>query len=306
MKSSAKEVKIAITAIAAVVIMFVGINFLKGINVFKSSNFYYVAFENIQGLTASSPVYADGYSIGIVRSINYDYEHPGNVIVEIEVDKDMRIPKGTSAELVTEMLGTVKMNLLLATNPHERCEPGDTIRGGVNAGALGAAANMVPEIQALLPKLDSILTSVNTLLADPALTGTLHNAERITANLDVTTQQLNRLMAGDIPQLTKKLNVIAGNFEETSAKLKELDVQKTLAGVDATLANVQTMTDDLNKKMNSKDNNIGLMLNDRSIYDNLNAATANAASLMKDLQENPKRYVHFSVWGKSDKKKKSE
>jgi phospholipid/cholesterol/gamma-HCH transport system substrate-binding protein len=113
-------------------------------------------------------------------------------------------------------------------------------------------------------------------------------------------------MAGDIPQLTKKLNVIAGNFEDTSAKLKELDVQKALAGVDATLANVQTMTDDLNKKMNSKDNNIGLMLNDRSIYDNLNAATANAASLMKDLQENPKRYVHFSVWGKSDKKKKSE
>lgn len=303
MKSSAKEIKIAITAIVTVIIMFVGINFLKGINVFKSSNFYYVQFENIQGLTASSPVYADGYSIGIVRAIDYDYEHPGNVIVEIEVDKDMRIPEGSTAELVTEMLGTVKMNLLLANNPRQKCVPGDTIKGGVNSGALGAAANMVPEIQAMLPKLDSILASVNTLLADPALAGTLHNAEKITANLDVTTQQLNRLMYGDVPQLTKKLNVIASNFEQTSDKLKDLDVQKTLSGVDATLANVQTMTDNLNKKLNSKDNNLGLLLNDREMYDNLNATTANAASLMKDFKENPKRYVHFSVWGKSDKKK---
>lgn len=297
MKYLTKEVKIACVGIVAVVILFFGINFLKGINMFKATNYYYVAYDNIGGLTVSSPVYADGYNIGIVRSIAYDHERPGNVTVEIEVEDGLRIPKGSEAELVTEMLGTVKMNLLLANNPRERVEVGDTIPGHGNNGLMGEAQKMIPVIQQMLSKMDSILVSLNKLLADPALTETLHNAQRITDNLTVTTSQINNLMENDIPQLTGKLNHISDNFVTISDNLAQTDYDAMLRRVDATLANISAVTD----KLNSRDNNLGLLLNDTTLYHNLNRTTSGAATLLEDLKAHPKRYVHFSLFGRKDK-----
>lgn len=297
MKYLTKEVKIACVGIVAVVILFFGINFLKGINMFKATNYYYVAYDNIGGLTVSSPVYADGYNIGIVRSIAYDHERPGNVTVEIEVEDGLRIPKGSEAELVTEMLGTVKMNLLLANNPRERVEVGDTIPGHGNNGLMGEAQKMIPVIQQMLPKMDSILVSLNKLLADPALTETLHNAQRITDNLTVTTSQINNLMGNDIPRLTGKLNHISDNFVTISDNLAQTDYDAMLRRVDATLANISAVTD----KLNSRDNNLGLLLNDTTLYHNLNRTTSGAATLLEDLKAHPKRYVHFSLFGRKDK-----
>ena len=96
------------------------INYLKGIHMFKPSSYFYVKFHNVNGLTKSSPVFADGFRVGIVRDLYYDYTQPGKVVAEIDVNTDLRIPKGSTAELATEMLGGVKMNLLLANNPREK------------------------------------------------------------------------------------------------------------------------------------------------------------------------------------------
>lgn len=300
MKYITKEVKIAIAGIIAVAMLFFGIKFLKGINMFKATNYYYVAYDNIGGLTVSSPVYADGYNIGIVRAIDYNYEQPGHVTVEIEVEKGLRIPKGSEAELVTEMLGTVKLNLLLANNPRERLEIGDTIPGHGNNGLMGEAQKMIPVIQEMLPKMDSILSSLNKLLSDPALAATIHNTQQITENLNTTTKQLNKLMGNDIPELTGKLNHIGDNFVTISDNLAQTDYNAMLQRVDATLANLSIMTN----KLNSKDNNLGLLLNDSTLYNNLNRTTYNAASLLEDLKEHPKRYVHFSLFGRKDKEVK--
>ena len=294
MKYITKEIKIAVTGIIAVVILFFGIKFLKGI---KASNYYYVTYDNIGGLTVSSPVYADGYNIGSVRSINYNYNLPAHVTVEIEVDKDMRIPKGSEAELVTEMLGTVKLNLLLANNPRERLNVGDTIKGHGNNGLMGEAQKMIPVIQDMLPKLDSILNSLNNLLSDPALSATLHNTEQITANLTTTTRQINNLLQNDIPEITGKLNHIGDNFVTISDNLSQTDYNALLQKIDLTLGNIALMTD----KFNRTDNTLGLLLNDSTLYNNLNRTTYNAASLLEDLKSHPKRYVHFSLFGRKDK-----
>ena len=264
---------------------------------FKASNYYYVTYDNIGGLTVSSPVYADGYNIGSVRSINYNYNLPGHVTVEIEVDKDMRIPKGSEAELVTEMLGTVKLNLLLANNPRERLNVGDTIKGHGNNGLMGEAQKMIPVIQDMLPKLDSILNSLNNLLSDPALSATLHNTEQITANLTTTTRQINNLLQNDIPEITGKLNHIGDNFVTISDNLSQTDYNALLQKIDLTLGNIALMTD----KFNRTDNTLGLLLNDSTLYNNLNRTTYNAASLLEDLKSHPKRYVHFSLFGRKDK-----
>ena len=297
MKFFTKEVRIGIAAIIALCVLIYGINYLKGIHLFKPTSYFYVKFQNINGLTKSSPVYADGFRVGIVRELYYDYDHPGNVVAEIDVEPDLRIPKGSSAELAAEMLGGVRMNLLLANNPREKYQTGDTIPGGLNSGMLGQVGDLVPQLQKMLPKLDSIMASLNVLLADPAIPATLHNIENLTANLSATSGQLQTLMSNDIPQLTGKLNTIGDNFVTISGNLKEIDYAAAMQKVDSTLANVKMITD----KLGSKDNTVGLLLNDPSLYNNLNATTANAASLLEDLRLHPKRYVHFSLFGKKDK-----
>ncbi|MBQ0089269.1 MAG: MCE family protein [Prevotellaceae bacterium] len=294
-----KEIKIALTAICAVILLFYGINFLKGINLFKKSNIYYVSFTDVSGLGKTNPVFANGYSIGTVADIQYDYEHPGNVIVEVEVDKNMHLPAGSHAELVSQMLGGVTMNILLGKG--EYLSPGDTIIGAPQVGALQAVSAIVPTIEQLMPKIDSILTSLNTLLANPSLKNTLTNVESMTAELNETSKQINILMTNDIPALTSKLNSTCSNMEALTGKLNKLDFETTINNTNTTLANVKDFTESLNKKINSKDNNIGLLLNDNKLYYSLNNTITSADSLMTDLKGHPKRYVHFSIFGKKDK-----
>ncbi len=295
------EVKVAIAAIVAIVLLFFGINFLKGIDVFKSTHTYYVVFSDVTGLTKSNPVYANGYAVGNVKDIDYNYEKPGNVVVQVELSKAMQIPRGTSAELVSSMLGSVNMNLVLSSNPLEHLNAGDTIYGHIHEGALEKVETMIPAFEKMMPKLDSILTSLNALLADPAIAATLHNVNEISADLKVSTKQLNSILANDIPMLTKRMDRIGENTELLTKNLSQLDVASTLESVNRTIENMNNMTSSLTTKINGKDNSLGLLLNDRGAYDKLYDTMNSANDLLVDLKQHPKRYVHFSVFGKKEK-----
>ena len=300
MKYFTKEVKIALVAIAGVVVLFFGMNFLKGLNIFSSEDNYYVQFSDITGLSSSSPVYADGFKVGVVKDIIYDYSHTEGSKVLIGVDKQLRIPQGSSAEIVSDMLGNVKVNLLLANNPSEKVAPGGLIKGMINDGAMGKLQDMVPAVEKMLPKLDSIMTSLNAILADPAISQSLHNVQAITDNLTTSTAQLNTLMAGlnkNVPGMMAKANNVLDNTETLTANLAAVDVASTMRQVDQTIANVQQLT----AKLNSKEGTLGLLMNDTQLYDNLNSTMRNADSLVIDLRQHPKRYVHFSVFGRKDK-----
>lgn len=300
MKYFTKEVKIALVAIAGVVVLFFGMNFLKGLNIFSSEDNYYVQFSDITGLSSSSPVYADGFKVGVVKDIIYDYTHTEGSKVLIGVDKQLRIPQGSSAEIVSDMLGNVKVNLLLANNPREKVAPGGLIKGMINDGAMGKLQDMVPAVEKMLPKLDSIMTSLNAILADPAIRQSLHNVQTITDNLTTSTAQLNTLMAGlnkNVPGMMAKANNVLDNTETLTANLAAVDVASTMRQVDQTIANVQQLT----AKLNSKEGSLGLLMNDTQLYDNLNSTMRNADSLVIDLRQHPKRYVHFSVFGRKAK-----
>ena len=289
-----REIKIALTAVAAGVLLFVGINFLKGINVFESSNSYYVKFKDIKGLTVSNAVYANGYPVGIVREINYNYSDNNGVVVRIELDKNMSVPRGTTAELEVAMMGGVTMNLLLGQNPTAVLTPFDTLTGGVHQGAMEQASAMMPQVQQMLPKIDSILTNINRLTAS--------------AQLKQTTARLDGLMAKDVPVMMAHLNRTAGNAATFSDNLAKTDLNGTVHNVNGTIADMRQMTgqltslvSDLQHKLNSKDNSMGALLNDKTLFENLRNTAANAASLVKDVKKNPKRYVHFSIFGKKEK-----
>ena len=308
MKIFNREVKIALTAIVAIVLVYLLINFMKGINVFKSSNTYYVRFDNIAGLAVSNAVYANGYPVGIVRGIQYDYGNHERVVVAIELDKEMHMPRGTKAELVTSLMGGVTMSLMLGPNPTDNLAQGDTISGGLHEGAVEKVEALMPTIMDMLPKLDSIVTNIARLSADPALAQTLRNTAEITNNLRRTSAKLDAMVGRDLPQMMQNLNKTSRNVERLSNNLAAINLQETMNEVNASLAevkqfsaNINAMTYDLNSKLNSRDNTFGLLLNDRKLYDNLNRTVSSADSLLINIKAHPKRYVHFSIFGKKDK-----
>ncbi len=300
MKFFTKEVKIALTAIVGIVVLFYGLQFLKGLNVFSTDTTYYVAFDDVSGLSASSPVYANGYRVGVVSSLSYDYNPQGKIVAELDLNENMRVPKGSHAELASDLLGNIKINLVLSQDPINMLNAGDTIAGNMEKGMMSKVGAMLPALEKMMPKLDSIMTSLNTLLADPALRNTLHHVEGMTSNLDATSVELKSLSASlnkEVPAMIHKTNGVLDNTKQLTSNLAAVDIADMTAKVSETLANVEALT----KKLNSEEGTLGLLMKDASLYNNLNATAASADSLLIDLKAHPKRYVHFSVFGKKDK-----
>ena len=295
-----KEIKIGLVAVLGIVVLFVGLQFLKGLSVFSSDNTMYVAFTDATGLAVSSPVYANGYRVGVVKALDYDYDPHGKIVAEVGLNKEMRVPVGSRAELASDLLGNIKINLVLADDPLHMIAVGDTISGGMEVGIMSKVGEIMPLILDIAPKLDSIMTSLNTLLADPALRNTLHNVEGMTGNLNTTSQELKLLSASlnrEVPTTLTKVNGVLDNTQQLTHNLSQIDVEAMNAKVNQTLANVEQMT----QRLNSNEGTLGLLMRDKSLYNNLNATAASADSLLTDLKAHPKRYVHFSIFGKKDK-----
>ena len=295
-----KEVKIALVAIVALVLLFFGLNFLKGLTLFSSSATYNMSFKDLKGLSESTAIYADGYKVGTVTSIEYDYENAGNVLVKCDIDPQLRIPKGSQAEIESDLMGNIKVNLLLANNPKEKIEPGGLIMGIDGKGMMAQFQEVLPTVMAIVPKLDSIVTSVNTILANPSIVNILRNAEDMTANLKVTTSELNSLamqLNRSVPGMMQHANATLQNTETLTGNLAKVDVGATMKKIDNTLDNLEQMS----KALNNREGTLGLLMYDKGVYNNLNSTMRHADSLMIDLKAHPKRYVHFSVFGKKDK-----
>ena len=300
MKFFTKEVKIALTAIFGILVLFYGLQFLKGLNIFSNTNTYYLVFNDVSGLSASSPVYANGYKVGVVERIDYNYNDPNNIVAVVGLDKAMRIPVGSRAELASDLLGNIKINLILSGHPTQLMAAGDSIKGGMELGLMNQVGQMMPTVERMLPKLDSIMASLNILLADPALRNTLHNVEGMTDNLNKTSVELKSLSASlnrDVPSVMKKADGVLTNTEQLTANLSAVDIATMTAKVNQTLDNVEQMTN----RLNSKEGTLGLLMSDPQLYYRLSSTAASADSLLIDLKAHPKRYVHFSVFGKKDK-----
>lgn len=288
-----KEAKIALSVLISILILYVGINYLKGINVMKPSNYYYVQFPSVGGLAQSAPVTIDGYKVGLVQEIVYDYDTNQTIKVLLNLDKKLKIPVDSRVYLETDMLGT--SSVVIDLNPHvsEYYEHGALLQGEVKSGLMQSLqSELLPQVVVLLPKLDSILSGLQTLVNDPALVSSVKRLDRITANLERSSVQLSGMMQNDVPVILDNVQGITAQINQFSDTLNALPLQSTMASVQKTSYNLQQIT----SRLTSPDNSLGLLLNDRGLYDRANGVLGSVDSLMIDLRLNPKRYVHFSLF----------
>lgn len=295
-----KEIKIASVAILSAIIVYVGIIFLKGLKLFNDEVSYFVEIADVQGMPTASDVRANGLKVGTVKAIKFNPAKQ-NLTVEITINPNFQIPEGTSVYMTKEMLGSAMMNLKLGPNPTVILQPGDTIQGAPLIDLMTEAGNMLPQVEALLPKVDSILTAMNQLANNPAIATSLNNMEAVSADLRVTTTRLNGLLGNDVPQLMAKTNNICSNLETTTSNLNQIDLIGMAQKADATMNGVQEMTFKMNTAMSSKESSLGMLMNDNSIALHIDSTMQNSSRLLEDFRLHPKRYVHFSLFGKKDK-----
>ena len=295
-----KEVQIALVAVVGIVVLFFGMKFLKGLTLLSTDDSYYVEFKDITGVSASCPVYANGYRVGVVEDVIFNYDDQEKIVAVLGLDKHLRLPKASTAEIASDLLGNVKLELKFGPDREDILEPGDTIMGKQQAGALGKAADMLPQVEKMLPKVDSILASVNMLLMNPAIANSLHHVDLITGHLVTTTNELNRLTAAlnhQMPGTLTRVDSLLDNTTTLTKHLSDLDIAMTLAKVNNTLQNVEEMT----AKLNSNEGSIGLLMRDQQLYRNMTSTMGHVDSLVIDLKQHPMRYVHFSLFGRKDK-----
>ena len=298
-----KEIKLAIIAILSVAIVYFGIIFLKGLKLFSTDNIYYVAMKDVGGLAKSAEVMSKGMKVGQVKDIQYNASTQ-MLTVAVELEDGLVPTQGSHATISKELLGAPKLNIVMGDDASALLSRGDTIPGTAGSDLMSAAGNMIPQIQQLMPKLDSILTALNTIMNDPAIGSSLQNLEYVTNNLKATTDGINGLLAKDVPQLMHKADGICNNLQVTTDKLGQVDIAGIADNANNTITTANQAMQELQlftNKLNNPNSSLGRLMNDASIYNNLDSTTLNASRLLEDLRLNPKRYVHFSVFGNKKK-----
>jgi phospholipid/cholesterol/gamma-HCH transport system substrate-binding protein len=310
-----KEIKVALLTIVAIVALVFGYNFLRGSNLLSSDNTYYATYPRVDGLNAGALVILNGIKVGQVKSMELQPNKGNMVRVALELNKDIVVGDSTTASLGGSLLGSKAITLTMGRNS-KQFSGGEELRSSASTGIADAfQARALP----VLTTIDSTLTRVNGFLNKDAQTNiqqTLRGARGSTealqqlivanqANINQITRNLAQMSAA-LNKTTGKLDRIAVNFAQLSDSLKQAPVGPALRRLNATMADAQTTVVSLNKALNDNTGSMGKLLHDSTLYNNLAATTASSNSLLVDLKANPKRYVHFSVFGGGKDKTKVE
>ncbi len=294
-----KELLIGVLVLVALLILFFGINFLKGVNLFKASNYYYATYNDVAGLATSAPVTLNGYKVGVVRGIDYDYSRPGNVTVEISVDKELKLPKGSTATVNVDILGTATIVLRLDNPANGFYQVGDTIASNTDKGMLASLSEgLLPSVGSIMTKVDTLLSSLNTIAANPSLAKSLNRMDDITLELNQSLQALHKVIAQlgpvtkDVKSITCNVDTITADLAKVSGTLSEAPVDSIMSNLDATIANLHALTDELN----NPNSTIGKLTKDPALYNSLNSTVSSLDSLFVDIKRNPKRYVTIKIF----------
>ena len=286
-----RELKVGVLAIICLVILYFGFNFLKGINIFSPTKVYVGTFDRINGLTAQAPVYIKGYQVGLVESIQYDFKQYPAFTVNVSIDKTIELPRGTQMALVADgLLGGGAIELQLPTMPNRAMpyQKGDTLPTQIVPGLIdNLQTGILANLDSLLAEANTLLASLNNQMSEGSLYATLQNIEQITQNLAISSKDLRALTHNQLPAIMDKADATIQGLNDIVDDVKAANIQGTVGMVDSTL-------NTLNAALQSQEGTVGMLLNDKTLYDNLNnalldldQALLNVDSIMVSIKARP-------------------
>lgn len=298
-KLKSKEFIIGISVIAALVLLFFMIDYLKGVNLLNPTNFYYASYENVSGLNVSAPVTINGYKVGQVREISYDYEKPGKIKVLLAVNDKLKIPEDSYAVLSSTLLSGAFIDIKVGKSTKFIPKGSEVPTHEEKDLMASISQDVMPAVNTILPRVDSLLYNLNALVSDPSLARSIRNLDGITTNVLGLTQGLNSTVKRDVPivmrnarSLTSKIDSVSNNLIILSNALKELPINSTMDNVNSVSANLA----DFSRKLNNQNSTLGMLTNESELYDRLNRVSADIDSLIVDIKKNPKRYISIKLF----------
>lgn len=322
-----KEVKIGLLLLAAIALFIFGFNYLKGRNIFNPQAKYYAVYDHIDGLVEANPVQVSGYSIGQVTKIDFEKGNTGRIMIEFSVNKgDFQIPDNSVAKIISsDLLGSKAVQIVIG-NSTKMLAPGDTLLSDVES-SLGEAVNkqVLPlknKAEKLMLSIDSVLAVIQYIFNEKSREDIKQSLESV--NLAIRTLKktalrvdtlvseqrfrLSRISAnvesitGNLKNNNEKLSKIIANFSSISDSLAKANLATTINNANTALSQAASITEKINKGEGS----MGMLVNNDSLYRNLNSAARDLDLLLEDLRLHPGRYVHISVFGKKDKSDKQK
>lgn len=303
-----KEVKVAALALISGVILYFGIRFLKGTEVFSNNDVFYVVYETVDGLTASNPVLINGYPVGYVDKIRLLQQKDNQLLVTLKVEKGVIIGDSARAILSSSDLLGSKAIVLDVGNISQPLSPGDTL---ISEKEVGIAQLVQAKTLPLVDQLDSTITRFNYLLSalvrdTSSVSNMLHNVEQTTLEVEYLVSE-NRQELGSVISNMRQISdalsdtnqgigPLMAKLNRLADQLNELEMQATVQKIDSTMSNLQAIT----RKIEQQEGSLGKLVGDDSLYVNLNQTVTDLDSLLIDLRANPKRYVRFSIFGGKD------
>ena len=302
----AREIKVGLLAAICLFLLFFGFNFLKGVNIFSPTNSYHGVYTNLHGLEEQAAVIIRGHKVGQVDAIHYDFTRDSAFTIDISVNKDIALPQGTQMALVPNgLLGGMAVELVL---PEESGVKSQESRDYIAQGAYlpttyvpglmeSLQDELIAKVANAVEHVDSLVAQLNGQLEGDHLKATLANVDRISSDLTDVSADLKGLMATQVPTIVNNADTAIANLNVIVADIKEANLKATVARVDTAVNGVNSLI----AEVRSGEGTVGQLLYNKSLYNHIDAAVLSADSLLTDLKAHPKRYVHFSVFGKKDK-----
>jgi len=312
------ETKVGILAAFAIALLIIGYNFLKGNSIFSSETTLYAKYTRVDGLTVSKPILINGYQIGRVAKL--ELQGDGSIIATLSVNSKYEIPENSIARLEgTDLLGSKAIVMSLG-NSKTMAEDGFTLNANVEKGLMEQVQPVQKKAELIIGKMDSILSSVNSILIpnfQKNVDKSFNSIAGTLASLETTSKKVDGLVGSEsarIEAIFKNVEGITANLNNNNQKISDIltnintvtdkfaaaNFKQTLDNANNAIADLQSVISGIKDGKGS----LGLLLNDDKMYQNLNNASKNLDELMIDLKANPKRYVHFSVFGGGNKKDK--
>ena len=299
-----KEIKTGILALFAILLLIYGYSFLKGSDLFSKERTFYVSYDNVAGLTVSAPVTINGYVVGKVKKIEFENDL-GGLLVSFSVNKDFNFSKSSIVRIYsTSVIGGNALAIIPIISKDNIAVDGDVLKGEIEKGMLESLTSGIKPLEnriyTTLSGLDSLLSNFNSVLNEETknnLKNAIGSLKNTMSSFEDTSSDLNTLLKENKPKLDSTfsyLEITTGNLATFSDSLNQIDINRMATHLETTLESFNSIM----HKFDNGEGSIGKLINDENLYKNLEAASKELEELLRDLKENPKRYVHLSVFGK--------